>query len=162
MRAANDSGFSGELLQLVRAERERNLNHPAEALREVDRFTFSPRHYMTMSFRPAYAHARFLRADLLHALGRDEEALQWYSSLSEQYDAIYLPLVHLKMGEMLEHQRRYSDAARQYARFAELWLHADPELRAFVQRARVASDSVEKLQRSRAALARPYSDARAR
>jgi hypothetical protein len=83
---------------------------------------------ITFSFRPAYAHARFLRAEILHDLGRDDEATQWYGSLSEQYDSMYLPLIHLRMGQISERARNVRAAADHYMRFIALWKDCDPEL----------------------------------
>lgn len=135
MRAGNDSGVSGDLMHLVRAEDERNAHRLREALREVEQFQFSSRHYVSFSFRPAYAHARFLRAEILHELGRDDEASRWYGSLSEQYDAMYLPLVQLRMAQIAERGGNVGAAANHYARFVALWKDADPELRPLVDQA---------------------------
>ena len=133
---ANDSGVSQNLLHLVLAEEERSRGHMDEAMHELEQFQFAARHYVTFSFRPAYAQARFLRAEILHGLGRDDEAVRWYSSLSEQYDAMYLPLVHLRMGEIAARRGDKVEAARQYGRFASLWKNCDPELQPVVGRAR--------------------------
>ena len=133
---ANDSGVSQNLLHLVLAEEARSRGHLDEAMHELEQFQFAARHYVTFSFRPAYAQARFLRAEILHGLGRDDEAVHWYSSLSEQYDAMYLPLVHLRMGEIAARRGDKVEAARQYGRFASLWKNCDPELQPVVGRAR--------------------------
>ena len=122
----------------MRAEQDRSGNHLREALNEVEQFQFSPTHYVSFSFRPAYAHARFLRAEILHALGRDDEAARWYSSLSEQYDAMYLPLVHLRMAEILQRRGNKVEALKQHQRLAALWKDCDPELRPLVARATAA------------------------
>jgi len=138
MRAARDSGVSRDLLHLVRAERERSVGNIASALREIEQFEFASRHYGTMSFRPAYAQARFARAEILHVLGRDEEAERWYGSLSEQYDAMYIPLVHLRKAEIAQLRGNGADAATQYHRFIALWKDSDPELRPLVNQAAAA------------------------
>ena len=138
---ANDSGVSQNLLHLVVAEEERSRGHLEEALHEVEQFQFVSRHYGTFSFRPAYAQARFLRAEILHALSRDAEAEPWYSSLSEQYDAMYLPLVHLRLGDIAARRGDRVEAARQYRHFATLWKNCDPELRPLVVRATAAAQT---------------------
>ncbi len=137
-QTGTDSAVSENLMHLVRAEDERNARHLREALHEVEQFEFSSRHYITFSFRPAYAHARFLRGEILHELGRDDEAARWYGSLSEQYDAMYLPLIHLRMAQISQRAGNVGAAANHYTRFVALWRDSDPELRPVVDQATAA------------------------
>jgi len=137
-QAGNDSAVSGDLMHLVRAEDEHNAHRLREALYEVEQFQFSSRHYVSFSFRPAYAHARFLRAEILHELGQDDEATRWYGSLSEQYDAMYLPLIHLRMAQISQRAGNVGAAANHYTRFVALWKDSDPELRPLVDQATAA------------------------
>jgi serine/threonine-protein kinase len=136
--ASNDSGVSLDLIHLVRAEDARNGHRLSEALREVERIQPPLRNYAAFSFRPAYAHARFLRAEILRELGRDDEAARWYGSLSEQYDAMYLPLMHLRMAQISQRRGLPGAAASHYARFVALWKDCDPELRPLVDQANAA------------------------
>ena len=86
---------------------------------------------------------RYLRGELLHELGRNDEALGWYRGLGEifPYDVIYVAPSHLRQAEIHERAGRDADAVEHYERFIELWAEADPELRPMVAdaRRRVAS-----------------------
>jgi tetratricopeptide (TPR) repeat protein len=81
---------------------------------------------------------RYLRAELLNSLGRDEEALGWYRGLGEifPYDIIYVAPSHLRQAEIHELAGRSKEAAAHYARFIELWSGSDSELRPAVADAR--------------------------
>jgi tetratricopeptide (TPR) repeat protein len=72
---------------------------------------------------------RYLRADLLRELGRDEEALAWYASLGElsPFELPFLAPSHLHRAEIYERLGRRTEAADHYARFIALWKDADPE-----------------------------------
>jgi DNA-binding SARP family transcriptional activator/tetratricopeptide (TPR) repeat protein len=87
---------------------------------------------------PAFTFQRFLRAELLRELGRDEEALAWYP-----YDAagmwlhgpLFVPLSHLRVAEIYDRLGDREKAARHYHLFTLLWRDADPELRPLVDQA---------------------------
>ncbi len=76
------------------------------------------------------AAERFLRARLLHELGRDDEALRWLSSIPDPsgYDAVYLAPSHLLQGTILEQRGDTTAAARHYERVAQLYAGADDAL----------------------------------
>ena len=73
------------------------------------------------------AFERYLRAELLTALGRDREAIAWYGTLGESspYEIIYLAPAHLRQGELHERQGDTVRAASHYARCARLWTRCD-------------------------------------
>jgi tetratricopeptide (TPR) repeat protein len=77
---------------------------------------------------------RYLRADLLRELGRDEDALAWYASLGElsPFELPFLAPSHLPQAEIYERLGRRAEAAKHYARFIDLWKDADPEFQAAV------------------------------
>ena len=84
------------------------------------------------------ANERFLRAEILAALGRNAEALEWFASLGDG-SVTEIPLraiSHYRQGEVLERLSRPRDASAQYARFLELWSNADPEFQQMVHSAR--------------------------
>jgi DNA-binding SARP family transcriptional activator len=84
------------------------------------------------------ANERFLRGEVLAALGRDAEALVWFTSVGIG-TATEIPLQalsHLRQGELHERLRHRAEAARHYARVVELWGDADPEFRSRVDSAR--------------------------
>lgn len=86
----------------------------------------------------ARAAERFLRAELLASLGRETEALQWFASLG--YGSVTeVPLrapAHLRQAEIHEGLGNRAEAARQCARFIELWRDSDPEFQPLVDEAR--------------------------
>lgn len=90
-------------------------------------------------FSPFYSHvsARYLRAELLNALGRYEEALPWYGNiLLSIYDHTYLAPSYLRQGEIYEKLGNQEEAIEHYTRFVELWKDCDPELRPLVDDAK--------------------------
>jgi serine/threonine-protein kinase len=70
---------------------------------------------------------RYLRAELLTALGRHREAIAWYGTLGESspYEIIYLAPAHLRQGELYEHRGDTVRAANHYSRCAQLWKSCD-------------------------------------
>jgi tetratricopeptide (TPR) repeat protein len=106
----------------VRALVARSRGYPEAALQLLERIQ-APARREEVSQSPFHAVAleRYLRADLLRELGRDEEALAWYASLGE------LSPSHLHQAEIYERLGRRAEAAEHYARFIDLWKDADPE-----------------------------------
>ena len=80
---------------------------------------------------------RYARAEVLRALGRDDEAHAWYASLGETTIdvTIFEAPAQLRRAEMYERRGQTREAAAHYARFVELWRNADPELRPAVMQA---------------------------
>jgi tetratricopeptide (TPR) repeat protein len=76
----------------------------------------------------------FIRAELLHTLGRDGEALQAYRGIADQLFHSGAP-AHLRLAEIYDQQGERQKAREHYARFAELWKDCDPELRPLVEEA---------------------------
>jgi serine/threonine-protein kinase len=97
--------------------------------RADDWWTLSPR-YLLLS----QAHERYLRAQTLEALGRDEEALGWYASLGwgSQADIFYVAPALLRSAEIYERLGEPEQAATYYRRFITRWGDCDPELRPLV------------------------------
>jgi tetratricopeptide (TPR) repeat protein len=81
---------------------------------------------------------RFVRAEMLFALGRDDEALAWYGTFGEHAlrDLVYLAPAAFRRGQIFERQGRPDDARLSYGRVVELWSNADPELQPWVAAAR--------------------------
>ena len=75
-----------------------------------------------------------MRAELLYELGRNQEALGWYSHLAETspFELVYLPISHLRRGEIYERLGEPNNAIEHYARFIELWKDCDQELQPMV------------------------------
>jgi hypothetical protein len=83
---------------------------------------------------PAEVSDRFLRAELLHLLGRDEQAIGWYRSIAERapYELAYLAPSELRLGRIYEVRGDAVEAGLHFRRFVALWREADPELRPLV------------------------------
>ncbi len=97
-------------------------------------------HYQLTLASPfaAQSSERFMRAELLHEVGRDSEALEWYSHIYEiaPFESVYLPISHFRRGEIYEGMGSVDEAIEHYARFVELWENADTELQPMVEDAR--------------------------
>jgi tetratricopeptide (TPR) repeat protein len=76
-------------------------------------------------------HARYLRAEALLAIGRDEEARRWLetSFQGSPLEMVYLPPVHLRLAGI--HQRRGDRtlASDHLRHFVAAWRECDPPLR---------------------------------
>lgn len=74
---------------------------------------------------------RFLRAELLHQLGRDDEAEGWYSAIAERagFELPWLAPAQLRLGEIHERRGQRDAALTHYRRFLTLWRDCDRELR---------------------------------
>ncbi len=81
---------------------------------------------------------RFLRAELLHMLGREEEALGWYGSIAQRSsdELVFLAPAELRQAEIHEHGGDWVEAEGHYRRFLEVWGTPDPQLMPQVQWAR--------------------------
>ena len=77
---------------------------------------------------------RFLRAELLFQLRRDEEALGWYAGVAEfgRPGFVLLAPAYLRMGEIHERRGNTAQAVEYYSRFVARWKDCDPELRPLV------------------------------
>jgi DNA-binding SARP family transcriptional activator/TolB-like protein len=87
---------------------------------------------------PDFTLQRFLRAELLRALGRDEEALVWYPyhGWSEWLmGPQFVPLSHLRIAEIHDRRGDTEAAIHHFTLFTLLWRDADPELRSLVEEA---------------------------
>jgi tetratricopeptide (TPR) repeat protein len=81
-------------------------------------------------------HERFLMAELLRALGRHEEALDWYLSYPAGYDQPWVAPAHVRAAQIYERMGNRERAAFHYTRFVRLWEGADPEFQPMVTKAR--------------------------
>ena len=112
---------------------------PAEALSLLEQVQGSfPYERVVASPFFALSRERFLRAQLLRAAGRHDEALPLYASFLDTslYDIPYLAPSHLARAEILDERGDAEGALVSYRRFIDLWGTADPTLRPVVERAR--------------------------
>jgi tetratricopeptide (TPR) repeat protein len=82
----------------------------------------------------AEEHTRYIRAELLYDLGREEEARRWFEAAFQfmPNELVYRAPSHLRLGEIYEHMGERSKAADHYSRFIRLWKSCDPELQPMV------------------------------
>jgi hypothetical protein len=108
----------------VRAHLAWRSGRTAEALRLIESM-HGDRWYQLTLTSPFFgqAHDRYLRAELLRTLGRDEEAAGWYAALGESspFEIIYLAPAARALGLMAERAGDRALAATHFARALEVW-----------------------------------------
>ena len=119
-RAALLADRPGEALHLLEGARVDTQQDPAGALATID------------------AGDRFLRAEVLHRLGRDAEAVGWYASIAERatHELPWLAPAQLRLGEIAAARGDRAAAARHHVRFRSLWSASDPALRSIADAVR--------------------------
>lgn len=141
--------LASELARSLRAQVARSQDRSDLALELLEQNSVDAWHQLIYS-SPFYSQAmeRFIRAELLVSQGRQEEAVGWYQSFSENsvFDLVYLAPSHLRCGEILESLGQLEKAAEQYHSFLKLWKDCDEELKPLV---RQAEDSIVRLGGSR-------------
>jgi tRNA A-37 threonylcarbamoyl transferase component Bud32/tetratricopeptide (TPR) repeat protein len=138
---SDSSSLAEDFARGIRAELAMNRNDPGEALRELERVRHET-YYVTAFAFPELSQARerYLQGEALAAVGREEEALRWFTSFVEfsPYDLLYAPIGHRRRGEILESLGRREEAAAEYAAFLDWWKDADPELQPQVREVKAA------------------------
>ncbi|MBI4545660.1 MAG: tetratricopeptide repeat protein, partial [Gemmatimonadetes bacterium] len=137
--ARGDSLHSSMLARSVQAQLAWRRGRPLQALAELS--SSRPETWEENLGRSPFfsqAHERYLQAEILAELGRDQEALGGFESLAEHavHELVYLPVAHLRRAEIHERNRQQQAAAQHYAHFLKLWEHCDPELLPLVTAAR--------------------------
>ena len=136
IRDSARSQQAGALTHALRAEIARTAGRYQEALAELEQFRFdagSPGNFVLAHWG---VRERFLKAELLHALGQEEEALSWYQSLLSNWDGPWIPLAHFRRGEIYSKLGDSKRAAFHYGRLVSLWRESDSAFRPMVERAR--------------------------
>lgn len=128
-----------DLAHSVRSQILLSEGRAAEALAELEQARMETWYGQTMA-SPFYSQVaeRFARAELLRALGRSEEAIDWYANMVElsPFELPYLAMSHLRRAEIYDELGELDDAAEHYTRFVQLWKDADPEFQPQVASAR--------------------------
>ena len=122
----------------VRVEVARARGQEDQALATLDSGGFRPWGELKVTGNsPFYfqEYQQFVRAELLHAVGRDGEALRAYRGIADWLFHSGAP-AHLRLAQIYERRGEPQKAGAHYARFAELWKDSDPELRPLVEAAR--------------------------
>jgi tetratricopeptide (TPR) repeat protein len=125
------SGLKADALRTfalsIRARVAGQAGRAAEALEQLDR----SRWQVVESIFEAEALDRYYRAELLFALGRYTEALDWYRTIAERatYELVYVAPARWREGWIYHRMRDQARAAGAYRTVARLWEGADPPLR---------------------------------
>ena len=126
-----------DLARTLRAELARARGDIPAALQELEGFGLDYSNPGPHTLARWGVRERFLHGELLHALGRDEEALAWYDSFVGPYDLPYLAPAHLRRAQIYKRLGNTERAQFHYRRFLALWKNCDPEFRVLVQNAQV-------------------------
>jgi DNA-binding SARP family transcriptional activator len=130
LSAAIDSTWDGvlghSLTQSLLARLALHRGQAARALSLLERAQWQRNPVPTV----AETDDRFLRAELLHQLGRDEEAAGWYRSIADRssHELVYLALAQYRLGQIRDRQRDHRGMLAYYQRFLDLWRDAEPDV----------------------------------
>jgi DNA-binding SARP family transcriptional activator/TolB-like protein len=133
--AGSRAGPAASLAHGLAAEIARTHGQMTRALAELDGFDFQgspPAQTMVLHWG---THERFLRAEVLLALGRDREAVPWYDSFHISYDLPFMAAAHLRLGQIEQRLGNLERARFHLTRFLSLWNDCDPEFRPMVRNA---------------------------
>jgi len=134
----SSAGLKAEALHTfarsVRARVASSGGRPAEALAELEGAHWE----MVESIFESEALDRYFRAELLFALGRRAEALDWYRTIAERatYELVYVAPARWRQGQIHELDGDRAAAAESYRTVARLWRDADPPLQPSVAAAK--------------------------
>jgi DNA-binding SARP family transcriptional activator len=133
-----DTAFSRYFAGVARARMAWAEGDAAEALRQLGEPRVIPDRTLPVLGTYIIADERYLRAELLRALGREDEALRVFASFPDPqgYDLHYLALSHLGRARIHDARGDGARAATHYRRFIGYWSEADPELQPLVRDAR--------------------------
>jgi tetratricopeptide (TPR) repeat protein len=132
-----DRAMAGRLARGVRAYAVWLAGRPAEALQALPEPGVWPDRNLPRLENYPKDDERFLFAELLRAVGRPTEALQWYATFPDPTgsDLVYLAPSHLRRAELHDALGQRAEAAGHYRRFVALWRECDPALRPTWERA---------------------------
>jgi tetratricopeptide (TPR) repeat protein len=138
---AESGTLTTDLAAGVRAQIALAAGRPEDALAAIETVRQDIFYQLSMSSPyDGLILERYTRGEVLHSLGRYEEALPWLEHLGEvnAMELAYKPAATFRRAEIYEALGRPEEAAGQYARFAEMWRDADPDLQPLVAQARAA------------------------
>jgi tetratricopeptide (TPR) repeat protein len=109
----------------------------AEALEQLDQADWQ----MVESLFEAEALDRYYRAELLYAMGRESQALDWYRTIAERatYELVYVAPARWRQGRIYQRQGDRARAVESYRTVTRLWREADPVFRP------ILADATERL-----------------
>jgi tetratricopeptide (TPR) repeat protein len=129
---ADDPYLPSDLAHTLRALVASMDGRPEEALAELEMVS-RERNIVKVRASSLYqmAQPHFLRAEALKELGRYDEAIRWYTAVSDILIEL-VPAAHLRIGEIHEARGETDQAVERYGAFVELWAGADPEMQPLV------------------------------
>jgi tetratricopeptide (TPR) repeat protein len=112
----------------IRARVAGHAGRTAEALEYLEGSDWA----MVESIFEAEALDRYYRAELLFALGRHEEALDWYRTIAQRatYELVYVAPARWREGWLYQRMGDEAHAVEAYRTVARLWGNGDPHPRA--------------------------------
>ena len=131
-----ESSLAHDFALAIRARAAARSGRDDEALAALDRMRLQVPYRLSGAFvRVAEQH---LRARLLEARGRDEDALRLYGVFSfyGRFEPIYFAQSHLRRAAIHDRRGERDEAMGHYRRFVELWRDSDPELQPLVEEAK--------------------------
>jgi DNA-binding SARP family transcriptional activator len=130
-------GLRHDLALEIRASLALTDGKPQVALQLLDGASMTVAHSNQVWYSPYYSRplGRFLRAEALRLLGRDDEALGWYGTIGEKYgtEFVYRAPVFLRQAQIHERRGNAQQAFEYYRRFSARWRDADPEYQPLVR-----------------------------
>jgi tetratricopeptide (TPR) repeat protein len=110
----------------IRARVAGEAGRPAEAIEQLELSRWG----VVESVFEAEALDRYYRAELLFALGRQAEALEWYRTIAERatYELVYVAPARWRQAWLYAQVGDRARAADAYRTVARLWRDADPPL----------------------------------
>jgi tetratricopeptide (TPR) repeat protein len=127
-----------DFIRTVRADVALRRGRPADALKILEPVKGEvPPELLAVPFFSEEG-SRYLRAEAFYQLGRNEEALRWFSHGFEgtPTEVVYLAPAHLRRAELYERLGDRKQALEHYSRFVHAWNSCDPELRPRVTEAK--------------------------
>jgi tetratricopeptide (TPR) repeat protein len=133
-----------DLAQTIRAEVAQRQGRVAEALKMLEQVKGEMPPEILGSPFFSEEGSRYLRAELLYRLGRQQDALRWFSTAFQgtPNELVYLAPSHLRQAEIYDRLGDRQQAVDHYGRFVHLWKSCDPELRPSVDRAKARLEAL--------------------
>jgi hypothetical protein len=135
-RATSDSAVARVLGNGILAEQAWTAGRADRALEIMGTAPVPPSPLDGEDLSSLVTYHSFVRGELLHAAGRDREALGWYLAVAEHDHDGYLAPASLRLGEIYEGLGDRRLALWHYGRFVRLWHDTEPALRPWLEEGR--------------------------
>ena len=144
-RSPDAQAFTYALSRSAQAHALLYQGDPQGALEILETMGYYPA-FEYISASPFFSRAldRWIRGELLVEVGRSEDALAWFATLSEGWgEFLFSGPAHLRQGQIHADLGNADQAIAHFLRFEDLWTDADPELQPLVQEAREAREALQ-------------------